>query len=237
MSPKSIALVGSVVSILALGLAFAQIVPAERSRLNTTITPNLPVTPAPAATPAPAQPNPSAATVDPFKPNGPSSGKPLNIPKVGGQMLVDDLMSLDVRIRRTRDRLIAAAKSGNLDKLLTVFQMNETKPIFSRGKETDPVAFWKQASGDGNGHEILAILINILELPAVTINIGTAQEMVVWPYLAHEQLDKLTPEQSVDLYRLMTAQDLRDMKALGKWVFWRVGIGKDGTLHYFVAGE
>ena len=70
----------------------------------------------------------------------------------------------------------------------------------------------------GQGHEVLAILVNILELPATTINIGTAQEMVVWPYLAHEPLDKLSPEQSVDLYRLMTAQDVRACSRGGGWL-------------------
>jgi hypothetical protein len=79
--------------------------------------------------------------------------------------------------------------------------------------------------------------LNILDLPAAHINKGTPQEMYVWPYLAHVPLANLTPQQSVDLYRLMTAQDVRDMRTLNSWVFWRLGIGPDGTLHFFLAGE
>ncbi len=136
-----------------------------------------------------------------------------------------------------RERLVLAARSGDIARLGVVFQMNETLPVFTRGGERDPVAFWKKASGDGEGREILAILLNILDLPPALINKGTPQEMYVWPYLAHVPLADLTPRQSVDLYRLMTAQDVRDMRTLGSWVFWRLGIGPDGTVHFFLAGE
>ena len=66
-------------------------------------------------------------------------------------------------------------------------------------------------------------------------NKGTPQEMYVWPYLAHVPLADLSPRQSVDLYRLMTAQDVRDMRTLGSWVFLRLGIGPDGTVHFFLS--
>ncbi|MFX7792955.1 hypothetical protein ABTK00_21180, partial [Acinetobacter baumannii] len=79
------------------------------------------------------------------------------------------------RVGHTREKLILAARSGNIERLAVVFQMNETMPVFSRGGERDPVAFWKQASGDGQGHEILAILLNILDLPGAVINKGTPQ--------------------------------------------------------------
>jgi len=136
-----------------------------------------------------------------------------------------------------RERLMLAARSGDIGRLGVVFQMNETLPVFTRGGERDPVAFWRKASGDGEGREILAILLNILDLPPALINKGTPQEMYVWPYLAHVPLADLSARQSVDLYRLMTAQDVRDMRTLGSWVFWRLGIGPDGTVHFFLAGE
>jgi hypothetical protein len=136
-----------------------------------------------------------------------------------------------------RERLILAARSGDIARLGVAFQVNETMPVFTRGGERDPVAFWKKASGDGEGREILAVLLNILDLPPALINKGTPQEMYVWPYLAHVPLDDLNARQTVDLYRLMTAQDVRDMRTLGSWVFWRLGIGPDGTLHFFLAGE
>ncbi|MDP2803458.1 MAG: hypothetical protein Q8O26_16425 [Phreatobacter sp.] len=151
--------------------------------------------------------------------------------------ILPDNEDLRERVGSMRERLILAARSGDIARLGVVFQMNETMPVFTRGAERDPVAFWKTASGDGEGREILAVLLNILDLPAALINKGTPQEMYVWPYLAHLPLTDLSPRQSVDLYRLMTAQDVRDTRTLGAWVFWRLGIGPDGTVHFFLAGE
>ncbi len=241
MTPRTAAWIGAVLSVAALGVAVAQIMPADRGRLPANAVPAAPASPMPQAvapaTPAAEPSKPAAAAPAAATPSAPPA-RPAALPAGQGTMVpVDDLATLDPRVLKTRDRLIAAAKTGKLDKLLTVFQMNEVMPVFTRTGDKDPIAFWKKSSGDGEGYEILAILENILLLPPVIAFKGTAQEMVVWPGLAHLPLDQLSPEQSVDLYRLMTAQDVRDMKAIGKWVFWRVGIGKDGTLHYFVAGE
>ncbi len=255
MTPRRTALLAGLVSTVALGVAVAQIMPADRHRLpdpqlsgsSTIIRPSIRdvtpragdaqpgAAPAPPQSPAtsPAQPQPRSAQQTP---PAASPARPAPRPPVSIDILPDN-EDLRERVGSMREKLILAAKSGNIERLGIVFQTNETQPVFTRGGERDPIAFWKQASGDGNGHEILAILLNILDLPAALINKGTPQEMYVWPYLAHVPLDRLTPQQSVDLYRLMTAQDVRDMRTLNAWVFWRLGIGPDGTLHFFLAGE
>lgn len=255
MTPRRTALLAGLVSTVVLGVAVAQIMPADRHRIpdpqlsgsSTAIRPSIrdvtpragdvpagaaqaPPTPSsPAQTaPPPAQPRPAQQAQTP--------PRPARRPPASVDLLPDN-EDLRERVGSMREKLILAAKSGNIERLGIVFQTNETMPVFARGGERDPIAFWKQASGDGNGHEILAILLNILDLPPALINKGTPQEMYVWPYLAHVPLASLTPQQSVDLYRLMTAQDVRDMRTLNAWVFWRLGIGPDGTLHYFLAGE
>lgn len=260
MTPRKTAFLAGMISVVALGVAVAQIMPVDRQRLpdpqlSGSSTPLRPairdVTPR-AGDPPPATPNPAPAQASPPatprpaqqqaqpapQPATPSAtpARPAPRPPVTIDILPDN-EDLRERVGSMREKLILAAKSGNIERLGVVFQMNETQPVFTRGGERDPIAFWKQASGDGNGHEILAILLNILDLPAALINKGTPQEMYVWPYLAHVPLDRLTPQQSVDLYRLMTAQDVRDMRTLNAWVFWRLGIGPDGTLHFFLAGE
>lgn len=247
---------------MALSAAFAQIVSVDRGRLprDTVLNREQPaemrptvrdVTPRafdPAATPpdfrsaspaasvaetAPLPRTSAAPTAAPLPPAAPVGLHPPRPPVV----VLEPNEGLDPRVARTRERLIEAARSGNLDRLQAVFQMAETMPVFTRRDERDPIAFWRQASGDGQGHEILAILLNILELPPAHKSQGGVQEMYVWPYLAEVQLDRLNASQSVDLYRLMTAQDVRDMRTLGSWVFWRLGIGPDGTLLFFIAGE
>ncbi|MGL4291726.1 MAG: hypothetical protein ACRCVA_35570, partial [Phreatobacter sp.] len=221
----------------------AQIMPTDRARLPAAADPARPSGAAPQlrstirdVTPRAGDPQPPAPAAPAATPTPPQAA-PRRAPQPISIELLPDNEDLRERVGHTREKLILAARSGNIERLAVVFQMNETMPVFSRGGERDPVAFWKQASGDGQGHEILAILLNILDLPGAVINKGTPQEMTVWPYLAHVPLDRLTPQQSVDLYRLMTAQDVRDMRVLNAWVFWRLGIGPDGTLHYFLAGE
>ena len=61
--------------------------------------------------------------------------------------------------------------------------------------------------------------------------------MYIWPYFARYPLDKLDSRQMVEMYRLLTAADYDEMKRFGAYIFYRVGIGPDGTLHYFVAGD
>jgi hypothetical protein len=172
----------------------------------------------------------------PSLPQTPVIVKPDAVLPKGVELIKNDAI-LNANVRKTRERLIEAASSGSLNRLHIVFQMNETQPIFTKGQEKDPVTFWKKASGDGQGREILSALANIMSMPAALIHKGTVQEMYVWPYHAYLPLRELSPAQEVELYKLVTAQDAKDMANLGKWVFWRVGIGKDGTLHYFVAGE
>ncbi|CEJ10399.1 hypothetical protein BN1110_00674 [bacterium YEK0313] len=236
MTPRTVAIVSAVISVTVLGVALAQIMPADRARAPAGTVPPAPDNAAPLrptirdVTPQ-ARETPPAATETAARPAGPRRPAPVSVE------ILPDNEDLKDRVGHMREKLILAARSGDIERLGVVFQMNETMPVFSRGGERDPIAFWKQALGDGQGHEILAILLNILDLPPAVINKGTPQEMTVWPYLAHVPLDRLTPRQSVDLYRLMTAQDVRDMRTLNAWVFWRLGIGPDGTLHYFLAGE
>lgn len=250
MDPRRIAIIAGIISTVLLGVAVAQIMPGEPRRSADTPAATTPlrtairdVTPLARETPpAVAVPRSTAQTQHtppPVSP-APATERPAparrSTPPVTVELLPDN-EELRERVGSMRERLILAARSGDIARLGVAFQVNETMPVFTRGGERDPVAFWKKASGDGEGREILAVLLNILDLPAALINKGTPQEMYVWPYLAHLPLNDLSPRQTVDLYRLMTAQDVRDMRTLGSWVFWRLGIGPDGTVHFFLAGE
>ncbi len=61
--------------------------------------------------------------------------------------------------------------------------------------------------------------------------------MYVWPYFAYYPVDKLTPRQLVELFKLVYAGDYEDMKAYGAYLYYRVGISPDGTWKFFVAGD
>jgi hypothetical protein len=151
--------------------------------------------------------------------------------------IITDLSRLPVPVARMRERILEAARSGDLEKLVLVMQSNETLPVFSFGNEKDPVAYWKANFPDSDGVEILATLIQILETGFVHVARGTPQDMYVWPYFAQTPLKDLSREQKVELFRIVTGSDYKQMTEFGAYSFYRVGIAPDGVWHYFVAGE
>ncbi|WP_417692701.1 hypothetical protein [Roseibium sp.] len=148
-----------------------------------------------------------------------------------------DVDQLPKPVARMRAQLREAALSGDMERLRMVLEGNELMPTLSLTKIDDPIQFLRDSSGDGDGLEILAILADTLDAGFVHVDQGTAQEMFVWPYFARYPLHQLSPEQKVELYRLVTAGDFAEMESYGVWLFYRIGIGPDGTMHYFVAGE
>jgi hypothetical protein len=188
------------------------------------------IKPAPAATAAPgesASPQKGAAGADKAKGRLP--------PVAVAPEIITDLSRLPVPVARTRERILAAARSGDLQKLVAL--MNESMPVFSFSDEKDPVAFWKATYPDSDGIEVLSILTTILDTGFVRLDEGTPQEMFVWPYFVRMSLKAITPEQKVELFRIITGADYKDMTAFGAYAFYRLGIGPDGTWHFFVAGD
>ena len=196
------------------------------------------VAPPPAPPPAVAAPKP----LPPVRlPPITSAGKPYG--RVGtrpGQKISDvltDLSRLPAPVARMRARIIEAARTGDLDKLVTVMQTNETMPIFSFANERDPVAYWRTNYPESGGIEVLSIALEILDMGFVHVDAGTPQDMYVWPYFAYVPLKELTPAQKVELFKIVTGSDYRAMQDFGAYIFYRVGIAPDGTWHFFVSGE
>jgi hypothetical protein len=95
----------------------------------------------------------------------------------------------------------------------------------------------KDLSGDPDGDEILAIILDIISTGFVHVGQGTPDEMYVWPYFAEKDLKKLTPPERVELLRIVTAGDLADMQEFGGYNFYRLGITTDGKWKFFTAGD
>jgi hypothetical protein len=149
--------------------------------------------------------------------------------------IIADLSLLPPAVARTRDRILAAARSGNLQGLAAIVQADET--TFSRSDERDPAAFWRANYPDSEGLEALSILTTILETPFVHADRGTQQEVYLWPYFARVPLKTLSREQNVALFKIVTGGDYKDMLAFGTYAFFRVGISPDGTWQFFVTGR
>lgn len=168
------------------------------------------------------------------KPGVPAS-KTSKAPKIPD--IIRDPGQLPPAVARTRDRILAAARSGDLQKLYEVMKSNGKLPVFSFGDDKDPVGFWKANYPDSQGVEVLSILIDVLEAGFVHVDVGSKEEIYLWPYFARMPLKSLTPEQKVELFRIVTGADYKDMVEFGAYSFYRVGIAPDGTWHFFVAGD
>lgn len=148
-----------------------------------------------------------------------------------------DLERLPAPVARTRERLMAAARSGDIEALRPIIEDQAMVPNVSFGGADDPVEFLRTTSADGEGREPLGIMLELLEAPFAVLGEGTDREIYVWPYLAAVRLDALSPAELVELYKLVPHHDYQDMLAFGGWYFFRVGIMGNGDWAYFVAGD
>jgi hypothetical protein len=183
------------------------------------------------ATPPPSSTPPSAEEGA----AGTETGKGHIAPPSPVAEIITDLSRLPAPVAHTRERLLAAARSGDLQQLAGM--MTDTLPIFAFTDDKDPIAFWKANYPDSEGVEVLSILTLILESGFVRVDEGTPQEIYVWPYFVRMSLGALTPQQRVELFRMVTGGDYKDMMKLGVYAFYRVGISPDGTWQFFVSGD
>jgi hypothetical protein len=158
-------------------------------------------------------------------------------PKPQPPEIIADASQLPAPVRATRERILAAAHSGDLQKLFEVMQSGNALPQFSSSQEKNPLVLWRATYPESGGIEVLSILITILDTGCLHVDAGTPQEMYVWPYFARGPLKALKPDQKVDLLRIVTGTDYKSMVESGTYNFYRVGISPDGRWHYFVAGD
>jgi hypothetical protein len=232
MSPRAISVLPISIVLAVLLAGGGQVAAQQRVRTET-------ITPAPAA-PAPAPPVPEA------RPAAPAPAAALaraaahavrpDAAAAAPEVIVD-VAKLPLPVARMRTRILEAARTGDLDRVLTVMQSNETMPVFSLGNDRNPITYWKMSYPDSEGVEALAILTEILEAGFVHVDLGTPQEMYVWPYFARLPLATLAPAQKVELFKIVTGSDFKEMQEFGAYTFYRVGIAPDGTWHFFVAGN
>ena len=142
-------------------------------------------------------------------------------------------------VRGMREMLLSAVQSGQIEELRQAYDVNDIKPDLGAAT-TDPVTHWKKLSGDGEGRDVLAALSLILEAGYVVVPLGRDIEnnrLYIWPYFAEAPLERLTPAQEVELLRLVPAAAAKDMQGKGRYTYWRLSIGADGSWHSFRKGE
>lgn len=149
-----------------------------------------------------------------------------------------DVSKLPEPVRRMRELIIEACKSGDIEKLRPLLGTGDAATQLSlSGLGEDPIKFLHELSGDEGGQEILAILLEVMQQGYVHLNAGTPSDIYAWPYYFAVPLDKLTAPQRVQLFTLVTAGDYEDMKSFGAYNFYRAGITPEGRWVFFVAGD
>ena len=59
--------------------------------------------------------------------------------------------------------------------------------------------------------------------------------MYIWPHFAERGVSDLTPGERVELFRLVSPERAQEMAGSG-YDHYRIGIGADGTWHFFYKG-
>jgi hypothetical protein len=187
---------------------------------------------------SPDQTAPDQAEPDETVPEEGGVARPAVDPNAPLPEIIYDIQKLPEPVRRMRQLIVDAATRGDIEALRPLIGTGEDTTQLSLGEmEEDPIKFLRELSGDKEGHEILAILEEVLDAGYVHLDVGTPNELYVWPYFFAVPLDKLDARQSVELFKLVTAGDYEDMKTYGSYIFYRVGITPEGRWSFFVAGD
>ncbi len=157
-----------------------------------------------------------------------------------------DLDALPAQVRHMRGLILEAVRSGDSEALRKPIEWNEVPPSFGKGVQgrgrspamaAELIRVFRERSGDGEGRETMGQILNLLAVGYARIGAGTPREMFVWPYFSALDPRLLTPEQEVDAYRVLHAAAVREWREKGRYPGWRLGIGPDGTWHFFSGAE
>jgi hypothetical protein len=133
-----------------------------------------------------------------------------------------------------REAILAAVASGRIEDLRIAIEMNEIRPAFPDGPETDPIAYLKSQSADGEARDVLGALGAILEAGYAVVPLGRDLEnnrIFVWPHFAETGIGNLSSRDAADLERIAGGEAVSGMRRSGRYSGWRIGIGADGTWH------
>lgn len=150
-----------------------------------------------------------------------------------------------------RSLILDAARSGDVQSFRRPIETNEVPPSFERERsaaQRNPgnvmpvmadalIRLLRAQSADGEGRATMGAMLNMLAVGYAITGQGTRQEMIVWPYFAALDPRLLTPEQLVDVYRILAQHEVAAWREKGRYPHWRLGIGPDGTWHYFLGAE
>jgi hypothetical protein len=130
-------------------------------------------------------------------------------------------------IARTHRAILDAALARDWDALRVLIP--ETGFTFSFGGQRDPIRYWQEL--EAQGEPVLETLIGVLLTTPFPSN------QYIWPAAAAKVPSEWTAQDRVELASIATDQEIRDWQRADLYYGWRVGIARDGTWVFFVAGD
>lgn len=151
-----------------------------------------------------------------------------------------DLAALPPGVAAMRAKILEAVEAGDIEALRPAIERNETPPILGRRGAaprgfSQTIDYLKARSFDGRGAEILALLKAAFDQPYVRTTRGSVTNYV-WPAFAMKQRPDVTPEERLAMLTCVRFANLALHNDIGLPLIERIGIGADGTWHYFWAG-
>ena len=139
-------------------------------------------------------------------------------------------LALPGRVVETRDAILAAAQTRDFEDLRALIP--DEGFTFSFGGETNPIAYWKRLESEGHEPVIGDILPMVLGTEP-----GFDRGVFVWPAQAVEDPLEWDERDIEALTAIHAEEDVRSFQDAGLYLGWRVGIDRDGTWIFFVAGD
>ncbi len=139
-------------------------------------------------------------------------------------------LALPARVAETRDAILTAARARDFRALGALIP--DEGFTFSFGGETDPIAYWRRLESEGHEPVIGDILPMVLDTEP-----GFDRGVFVWPAQAAEDPAEWTQQDIEALIAIHAEEDVRSFQQAGTYLGWRVGIRRDGTWVFFVAGD
>lgn len=175
----------------------------------------------PPAAPAEAEGRPPPSP--PSEPEPPAATPPAATPAAPGG-------ELPPAVEATRDAILAAARA--LDYAGLEALVDPAAFTYSFGESGDPAGYWRRLEAEAHVPVLGDILPVVLGLP-----FARQDGVYVWPSVHAKAPADWTEEERRALEQLYGPEEIRSFEELGAYAGWRVGIRKDGTWLFFVAGD
>lgn len=111
-------------------------------------------------------------------------------------LVSSDLAALPPAVAEMRDKLIDAAHTGEIEALRPIIEAQEVPPTLSFGSVDDAIEYLLLESTTGDGIDVLATLLNVLDTPYAVFDASGDRPSYVWPYLAVSEDLTSSPNQS-----------------------------------------